>query len=168
MSPRSALPEPSASPEPTAEVSPTPQIQTLGIIFLNKAVTDISITQEGALEFQLTGSAYPVTDAPITWSSSNETVLKVDDTGKCTIVGASPDKWVHATIFAECLGLKQPCIVYIPSYQAAYLTENLYDPNVVDEWDVEQARLKAEAAAATTTPGVSAGTAASATPSAAP
>ena len=58
----------------------------------------------------------------------------------------------HATVIAECAGLKASCIVYVPGSQATYLTENLYDPEYVDEWDAEQARLAWEAANATIAP----------------
>ena len=68
------------------------------------------------------------------------------------IVGALPGQVIHATVIAECAGLKAACTVYVPGFQATYLTENLYDPEYVDEWDAEQARLAWEAANATIAP----------------
>ena len=63
----------------------------------------------------------------------------MDDRGIATVVGASPNITVHATIIAECVGLQDYVTVYVPSYQAAYLTENLYDPDTYEhdnlEWD---------------------------------
>ena len=59
--------------------------------------------------------------------------------GFITVVGASPNRTVHAGIIAECGGLQEYVTVYIPAFQAAYLKENLYDADTYDadnlEWD---------------------------------
>ena len=42
-------------------------------------------------------------------------------------------------IVAECGGLQDYVTIYVPAYQAAYLTQNLYDPETYEqdnlEWD---------------------------------
>ena len=59
--------------------------------------------------------------------------------GVVTVVGASPNITVHAVIVAECGGLQDYVTIYVPAYQAAYLTQNLYDPETYEqdnlEWD---------------------------------
>ena len=134
------LPSPSPSPEPTPEASPTPPIESMAITFLNNNVgAELTISQEGALVIDLDVSTYPVTDEPVTWRSSNEKILTVDDRGNVTIVGANPNAWVHAVIIAECCGVEKYVVIYVPSYQAAFLTNNLYDPETYEadnaEWD---------------------------------
>jgi len=134
------LPSPSPSPEPTPEASPTPPIESMAITFLNNSVgSELTISQEGALTIDLDLNTYPVTDEPVTWKSSNEKILTVDDRGNVTIVGASPTTWVHAVIVAECCGVEQYVVIYVPSFQAAYLTNNLFDAETYEsdnaEWD---------------------------------
>jgi hypothetical protein len=155
------LPSPSPSPAPTPEASPTPPITSMAITFLNDTQSDMTITNAGELVVDLDCSIYPhVEGLKVNWRSSNETVLTVDETGTFTIVGALPGQVVHATVIAECAGLQASCIIYVPGFQATYLTQNLYDPEYVDEWDAEQARLAWEAANATIAPVVSASPAA--------
>ena len=147
------LPSPSPSPEPTPEASPTPPITSMAITFLNDTKSDITVSNPGELVVDLDCAIFPnVEGLTVKWSSSNETVLTVDQSGTFTIVGALPGQVIHATVIAECAGLKASCIVYVPGSQATYLTENLYDPEYVDEWDAEQARLAWEAANATIAP----------------
>ena len=134
------LPSPSPSPEPTPEASPTPPIESMAIAFLNKTTgSSINITQEGALQFDLDLNVYPATDSPVTWASTNEKILTVDDRGIVSIVGANPNGMVHAVITAECCGMMTYVTVYVPAVQAAYLTNNLFDPATYDadnaEWD---------------------------------
>ena len=63
----------------------------------------------------------------------------IDDRGIVKVVGASPNMYVHAVIIAEFGGLQDYVTIYVPPYQAAYLTENLYDPDTYEqdnlEWD---------------------------------
>ena len=148
------LPSPSPSPEPTPEASPTPPITSMAITFLNEVVKkDITISNPGELKVDLDCNVFPAVEGlTVKWSSSNETVLKVDQNGVFTIVGALPGQVVHATIVAECAGLQASCTIYVPGFQATYLTENLYDPSYEDEWDLEQARLAWQAANATIAP----------------
>ncbi len=134
------LPSPSPSPVPTPEASPTPPIESMAITFLNNTLgSEITVSQEGALTIDLDLSTYPTTDSPVTWKSSNEKILTVDDRGIVTIVGASPKMWVHAVIIAECCGMQTYVTMYVPSYQAAFLTNNLFDEATYQddnaEWD---------------------------------
>ncbi len=136
------LPTPSPSPEPTPEASPTPVIEQMAITFLNKTVTnhEASLTRAGEITIDFDLNIFPNDEnLVVTWRSSNEKILTVDDRGVVTVVGASPNMTVHATIIAECGGLQDYVTVYVPAYQAAYLTENLYDPDTYEqdnlEWD---------------------------------
>ena len=136
------LPTPSPSPDPTPEASPTPVIESMAIAFLNNNVRDhsLTLTNAGELVIDLDLNVFPNSDElTVTWRSSNEKILTVDDRGIVTVVGASPNITVHATIIAECGGLQDYVTIYVPSYQAAYLTQNLYDPETYEqdnlEWD---------------------------------
>ena len=110
------LPTPSPSPIPTPEASPTPVIEQMAIAFLNNSVKNhsLTLTNAGEITIDLDLNVFPSSDdLPVTWSSSNEKILTVDDRGIVTI--------------------------YVPAYQAAYLTQNLYDPETYEqdnlEWD---------------------------------
>ena len=43
----------------------------------------------------------------------------------------------HATIIAEYGGLQDYLTIYIPAFQSAYLTQNLYDPDTYAEDNLE-------------------------------
>ena len=137
------LPTPSPSPEPTPDASPTPVIESMAITFLNKTINAHSMTLTNAGEIfniDLDVTTYPASEGlPVSWRSTNEKILTVDDRGFLNVVGASPNRTVHAGIIAECGGLEDYITVYIPAFQAAYLTENLYDGDTYDadnlEWD---------------------------------
>ena len=135
------LPTPSPSPDPTPEASPTPAIESMAIVFLNdKIKSDITLTNAGELTIDLDVSIYPAQDdAAVTWRSTNEKILTVNESGIVTVVGASPNFTVHAGIIAECCGVEQSVTIYVPSYQAAYLTENLFNADTYEqdslEWD---------------------------------
>lgn len=133
------LPTPSASPAPTPEASPTPPIESMAITFLNSTVgKDLTITDAGSLTIDLDLNVYPPQDdATVTWTSSNEKILQVDERGIVTIVGASPNQMVHATIVAECCGMQAYVTVYVPAFQAAYLTQNLFDATTYEEDNLE-------------------------------
>ena len=100
----------------------------------------LTLTNAGEITIDLDLNVFPSSDdLPVTWSSSNEKILTVDDRGIVTVVGASPNITVHAVIIAECGGLQDYVTIYVPAYQAAYLTQNLYDPETYEqdnlEWD---------------------------------
>ena len=114
----------------------------MAITFLNKTVTnhEASLTRAGEITIDFDLNIFPNDEnLVVTWRSSNEKILTVDDRGVVTVFGASPNMTVHATIIAECGGLQDYVTVYVPAYQAAYLTENLYDPDTYEqdnlEWD---------------------------------
>ena len=144
------LPTPSPSPAPTPDASPTPIIESMAITFLNKTFANHQTTLSEPLttfttygvnyNLDLDVSTYPASEGlPVTWRSTNEKILTVDEHGFVTVVGASPDRWVHAGIIAECGGLEDYITIYVPAFQAAYLKENLYDPDTYDadnlDWD---------------------------------
>ncbi len=137
------LPTPSPSPEPTPDASPTPVIESMAITFLNRTIDNHSMTLTNAgeiFDIDLDVTTYPASDGlPVTWKSTNEKILTVNERGFITVVGASPNRTVHAGIIAECGGLQEYVTVYIPAFQAAYLKENLYDADTYDadnlEWD---------------------------------
>ena len=138
------LPTPSPSPVPTPDASPTPVIESMAITFLNKPVTrhSMSLTNAGEIfNIDLDVATYPASDLPVTWKSTNEKIITVNERGFITVVGASPNRMVHAVVTAECGGIEDFVIVYVPTYQASYLTENLYDPDTYDadnlEWDTK-------------------------------
>lgn len=136
------LPTPSPSPDPTPEASPTSAIENMSIAFLNKSVKnhDLTLTNAGELTIDLDLNVYPQQEnAVVTWKSSNEKILTVDERGIVKVVGVSPNFTTHAVITAECCGVTDYVVIYIPAFQASYLTENLYDPETYEadnlEWD---------------------------------
>lgn len=135
------LPTPSPSPKPTPVATPTPAIESMAIAFLNQGVKDdLTLTNAGEIEIDLDLNIYPTQEnAKVKWWSSNEKILTVDDSGVVKVVGASPNRTVHATIIAEFGGLQDYVTIYVPPYQSAYLTENLFDPDTYEadnlEWD---------------------------------
>ena len=138
------LPTPSPSPEPTPEVTPAPAVESMSITFLNRAITNHSITLTNAGEIfnvDLDVTAYPAIEdqGEVTWRSTNEKILTVNERGFVNVVGASPTRMVHAGIIASYRGVEEYVTIYVPSFQAAYLAENLYDPDTYDadnlDWD---------------------------------
>ena len=136
------LPTPSPSPEPTPVATPTPAVEQIAISFLNSPFLkkDTSLTNPGEIEIDLDLNIFPAQDNPkVNWISSNEKILSVDDKGIVKVVGASPNFTVHATIIAEYGGLQDYLTIYVPAYQSAYLTENLFDADTYAddnlEWD---------------------------------
>lgn len=139
------LPTPSPTAEPTPEASPTPEIQLLSIIWTATNQTlpnkQMQLTNPGEIfNIDLDVSTYPAMDDPaVEWRSTNEKILTVNERGFVNVVGASPNRTVHAGIIASYGGLEDYVTVFIPPQQAAYLTENLFDPETYDadnlEWD---------------------------------
>ena len=137
------LPTPSPSPAPTPDASPTPVIESMAITFLNRTIPNHSMTLTNAgeiFDIDLDVSTYPTSEGLVEkWRSTNEKIITVNDRGFITVVGASPNRWVHCGIIVECGGLEDYITVYVPSFQAAYLKENLYDADTYDadnlDWD---------------------------------
>ena len=141
------LPTPSPSPEPTPDASPTPVIDSMAITFLNKTFANHSTTISLPLQLMTTDgesyhldldvTTYPASDLPVTWRSTNEKILKVNQRGFVTVMGATPNRTVHAAIFAECGGIEDYVVIYIPPARAGELTENHYDPDTYDADNLE-------------------------------
>ncbi len=137
----SDLPTPSPSPVPTPPATPAPAIESMAISFLNNPVKqDLTLSNPGELEIDLDLNVYPPQDNPdVYWWSTNEKILTVDDRGIVKVVGASPNYTTHATIVAECGGAQVYVTIYVPSFQATYLTANLFDEATYAsdnlEWD---------------------------------
>ena len=122
------LPTPSPSPEPTPEVVQNP-ITSMEIVFLNNALgPDVTLNKDGQIALQLELRTFPQ-NANVTqsWSSSNENILTVDNTGYVQVVGVDPVNGSNATITVECGGLKASVIIRVPQYQAQHLKENRYN-----------------------------------------
>ncbi len=141
------LPSPSPSAEPTPVGTEAPAITSIGLIFGDKEQTDITISNAGELQLQFAARTYPVNaGVTVEWSSDNESILTVDQTGLVTVVGADPEKVIHATITAKCGDVSASCIIYVPYYQASYLTNNAYA-------GAAAAATETPATTATSTPG---------------
>lgn len=100
-----ATPTPSPSPSPTP--SPTPEVTSVTINFLGQQKSEFA-TQAGKTT-QLKAAVMPADAAEsVKWSSDNEAIAKVDDTGLVTAVGSG---W--ATITLECYGKTATCKVWV-------------------------------------------------------
>ncbi|MEG1633987.1 MAG: Ig-like domain-containing protein, partial [Oscillospiraceae bacterium] len=100
---------PVQTPEPTPPPTPTPVIAGVKITYYAKEITDFS-TDIGA-GTQLKAIIYPLEMDPapvVNWTSSDEAVATVDDTGKVTGVASG-----NATVTAECYGVTATCIVRV-------------------------------------------------------
>ena len=83
-----AVPIPTATPTPTP--SPTPGITSISITWLGQPLVYGGIMDTAGATYQLEATPYPITEsAEITWSSTDESVATVDDTGLVTFVGTS-------------------------------------------------------------------------------
>ncbi|GEM_PF-877127 len=122
------LPTPSPSPEPTPEVVQNP-ITSMEIVFLNNAIgPDVTLNKDGQLSLQLELRTFPQNaQVTQTWSSSNEKILTVDNTGLVTVVGVDPVNGSNATIKVECGGLEASVIIRVPQYQAQHLKANQFN-----------------------------------------
>lgn len=97
------------TPTPTPTPEPTPTVESLTITFLGQPIANNQFSAGIGSSTQLGVSIYPVEiEGPVEWSSSEETIATVDDTGKVTAVGAG---WV--TIVARCYGQATQCEVLV-------------------------------------------------------
>jgi hypothetical protein len=93
--------------EPTPTVEPTPTITSIDITFLGSVTTEFSMDPGDTI--QLKGTAYPVdTEATVEWSSSDESIMTVDQTGLVTGVSSG---W--ATVYASCGAITAECRVWV-------------------------------------------------------
>ena len=122
------LPTPSPSPEPTPEVAQNP-ITSMEIVFLNNPLgPDVTLNKDGQIALQLELRTFPQNaNVKQVWSSSNEKILTVDDTGYVQVVGVDPINGSNATITVECSGLEASVIIRVPQYQAQHLKENKFN-----------------------------------------
>lgn len=122
------LPTPSPSPVPTPEVVQNP-ITSMEIVFLNNATgPDITLNKDGQISIQLELRTFPQNnDVKQNWSSSNENILTVDNTGLVQVVGVDPVNGSNAIIKVECGGLEASLIIRVPQYQAQHLKVNKYN-----------------------------------------
>lgn len=122
------LPTPSPSPEPTPEVAQNP-ITSMEIVFLNNPLgPDVTLNKDGQIGLQLELRTFPQNaNVAQNWSSSNENILVVDNTGYVQVVGVDPINGSNATITVECGGKEASIIIRVPQYQAQHLKENKYN-----------------------------------------
>lgn len=121
------LPTPSPSPEPTPEVDQN-AITSMEMIFLNKTVgPDITMSNDGELAIQLECRVFPQNaNVEMVWSSSDERILTVDQTGLVQVVGVDPNNSSNATITVTAGGREASVIIRVPYYQAIHLTDNKF------------------------------------------
>lgn len=99
-------PPPTSTPTPTP--TPTPTVTKVTITSLNSEISDFTIPAVGN-QVQLTAVVFPSDITPVvTWTSSDEGVATVDDTGLVTAVGAG-----NTTITLECYGVTATCIARV-------------------------------------------------------
>ena len=100
---------PSATPSPTPTPTPTPAVTGVQITCFGEQTSDFTTT--AGLQTSLKAIVYPLDLDPaptVTWTSSDENVATVDDTGKVTAVAAGT-----ATVTPTCYGATQTCIVRV-------------------------------------------------------
>lgn len=104
----SVVPEtPAATPSPSPTPSPTPQVSSITITFLGSPRTEFSAKVGDSVPLKAT--IYPVgSEAEVTWSSEDESIVKVDQDGNVTAVGKGNTK-----IAVACGGATAECKVYI-------------------------------------------------------
>lgn len=98
-----AVPTPTTAP--TAAPTPTPQVISLAITFLGNDME--GFTEDVGDEIQLDAYPYPLNSgATVNWSSTDEDVAVVDETGLVTLVGEG-----NCYIIAEAAGVEDKCQV---------------------------------------------------------
>ena len=96
-------PTPSPTPTPTA----TPTVESITITFLGEAKTEFSTNVGNTTKLEAT--VYPLdVEGTVEWSSSDESILTVDQNGLVTAVGAG---W--ADVVARCYGAAAQCKVLV-------------------------------------------------------
>ncbi|MGM9613962.1 MAG: Ig-like domain-containing protein [Oscillospiraceae bacterium] len=99
-------PVPPPTPTPTPSPTPTPAITSISITCSGRDMSD-GFTEGKGSTVQLEATAYPLMESTvITWSSSDDSIATVDDTGLVTVVGESGQYcYVYASVGsvqAEC------------------------------------------------------------------
>lgn len=97
------VPTPSPSPSPT----PAPTVTSVQITYMGVDKEDFQ--EPAGSQVQLDASWYPATvEATVVWSSTDESVATVDDTGLVTVVSSTGTCEIVATIG----GVSDSCTVY--------------------------------------------------------
>ncbi len=105
-------PPPTPTPTPPPPPTPTIPVSSVSITFLGSPLKEFT-QRIDADPLQLKADVYPVeavTTAKLTWRSSDESIITVDETGLVTAVGPG---W--AEVIAECGGVAASCKVWVPN-----------------------------------------------------
>lgn len=103
-----AVPAPTLTPTPSP--TPTLPITSISITCSGRDMTEGFMEPAGS-EVQLDAQAYPLMESTvITWSSSDDSVATVDDTGLVTVVGSSGG---YCEIIASVGAVKAVCPVWV-------------------------------------------------------
>ena len=104
-------PEMSAAPTPTPVATPTPtpmpEVTSIAITYGGETLTEFMLRMSQTI--QLSGSHFPMTiPADYKWSSADESIATVDQSGNVTPVGAGT-----TTLTLEMYGKTATCTVYV-------------------------------------------------------
>jgi len=102
---------PPTAPPPTPTPEPTVAVTSVTITFLGDQIKEFTQRVEWAA-IDLNAEVYPteaLTDASVSWRSTDEAVCTVDDDGLVTAVGSG-----KCEIIAECGGVAASCAVLVP------------------------------------------------------
>ncbi len=107
----SLTPQTTLTPTPTLTPSPTPTVSVTSITIIwsvdGQPRTEFAISAGSGI--QMAATVYPLeVEADVVWSSSNEGIMTVDQTGYVTGVSTG-----SATLYAECGGVQAACTVYV-------------------------------------------------------
>ena len=100
-------PVPVPTPSPTPSPTPAPAVTSIQITYYGADMPDFM--EPAGSQIQLEATWYPATvDATVVWTSSDENIATVDDTGLVTVVSSSG----HCSIYATIGDVYDECIVY--------------------------------------------------------
>lgn len=103
-------PVPAPTPTPTPSPTPTPAITSISITCSGRDMSDGFMEPAGSV-VQLEAQAYPLMESTtITWSSTDESVATVDDTGRVEVVGESDG---YCEIIASVGAVEAKCPVWV-------------------------------------------------------
>lgn len=99
----------SPSPSPSETPIPTPTVEEITLTFLGQPLKDNSFAMNVGDTIQLKASIFPVEiEGTIEWSSTDETICTVSDTGLVTGIGSG-----SGTVIARCYGGAVQCTVLV-------------------------------------------------------
>ncbi len=109
VSPSPDVVEVSTPPSEAPTPPPTPTVEELTITFLGQPLTDNSFAMKVGDTIQLKANIFPVEiEGIIEWSSTDETICTVSDTGLVTGIGSGT-----GTVIARCYGAAVQCTVLV-------------------------------------------------------